>query len=170
MKKKKTLIIVGIVCFFLFVLVGTTIIVTNDYNKNIVEKRKIEKVYKPEQTITCTKENARDDVTITESVYLQNGELVTRTNTAYWSKAQPREMTCKYYTDMASGLNGRPGVTSYTSCDDHSGRNTTTYTFSEIDNTDLKLKQLDFVDSQNKFDSQAWKIHMEEDKYTCEEE
>ena len=170
MKKKQTLIIVGIVCFFLFVLVGTTIIVTNDYNKNKVEERKTEKVYKPEQTITCTKENARDDVTVTESVYLQNGELVTRTNTAYWSKAEPREMTCKYYNDMAAGLNSRPGVTSSTTCDDHTGRNTTTYIISEIDTTDIKLKQLDFVDEHNKFDAQAWKVYMIEDKYTCEEE
>ena len=169
MKKKKNWIIVGIVLFFLFVLVGTTIIVGNDLQKrNQKVQKRTEKIYPAEQTIYCIRENIRDDVTVTEEVYLQNGELVTRTNTAYWSKVEPREMTCKYYTDLAAGLTGRPGVTSITNCDDKSGRNTTIYRMNEIDQTDLKLKQFDFVDSYNKFDAQAWKIYMEKDEYTCE--
>jgi len=169
MKKKKTWIIVGIVFFFLFVLIGTTVVVGNDLQKRnrIVEKR-MEKNYPAEQTINCVKENARDDVTVTEEVYLENGELVTRTNTAYWVKTEPIEMTCKYYNDLAAGLTGRPGVTSTTSCDDTSGRNTTIYRMDEVDKTDLKLKQFDFVDSHNKFDVMAWKIYMEDDNYVCE--
>ena len=169
MKKKKIWTIIGIVFFFLFVLIGTTIAAGNDLQKrnNKVEKR-VEKSYPAEQTINCVKENARDDVTVTEEVYLQNGELVTRTNTAYWVKTEPREMTCKYYNDLASGLTRRPGVSSTTNCDDTSGRNTTIYQMNEIDKTDLKLKQFDFVDSNNKFDSLGWKNYMENDGYVCE--
>ena len=168
-KDKEKWIIVGIVLFFLFVLIGTTVIVGNDLQKRNKEvQKRTKKVYPAEQTITCTRENIRDDVTVTEEVYLQNGELVTRTNTAYWSKTEPREMTCKYYNDLAAGLTGRPGVTSTTNCDDRSGRNTTIYRLNEIDKEDLKLKQFDFVDSYNKFDAQAWKIYMEKDEYICE--
>ena len=167
MKKRKNLIIVGIVLFFIIFTVVTTVIASNDMRSRQVEKR-VTKVYKEEETITCYRENGHDGASETEEIYLQNGELVTKKNTASWTKAEPKEKTCEHYTQKSEGLNGKAGVTSSVSCDETRGNFSATYILSEIDKKDMKIKQFDFVDSQNKFDSQAWIIYMEKDNYECE--
>jgi len=166
MKKKRIWIIIAIVLFFLLVLIGMTILVSKEVENNQVEKRMINK-NKEEQTITCIKENGHDGAEETEEVFLKKGILVTRTNKVVWVKPDPKEKTCEYYSLKSQGLNSRPGVTSNTTCDEHSGTSISTYIISEIDKEDIRLKQFDFVNADNVFDYTSWMLYMEKDGFDC---
>lgn len=165
--KKKTIKIIGIiVIIILLILVGVTVIVGTEKEKNKVEKRK-EVVYPSSQTILCVKEQGHDGVREEEEIYLENGVLLTRTNRENWTRSEPKEVTCKYYTQKSESLNQKPGVRSSCTCDDTRGTSTTTYTIAEIDREDLKLKQVEFLDQNNIFDVDSWILYMEEDNYIC---
>lgn len=120
-----------------------------------------------EKTITCIKEKGHDEVEEKEIVYIQNGELITRRNEYSWQKSTPKEQTCEYYTQMVGGMNSKAGVQGSVSCNEYSGNATLTYTISEMDKTDTKLKQFDYIKSDNIFDYESWIAYMEYNKYIC---
>ena len=141
MKNKKKLIIIGIAFLVLIILIVTTNIAHNAYTKE--EK--------------------------TEEVYVEQGRLITRTNTYEWSKPEPKEKTCEYYTLMTEKLNALQGITGTIYCNDAktSGNAKIIYTIQDVNREDVKLKQFDFLDKDNIFNVSAWKYYMENNKYKC---
>jgi len=168
MKNKKKLIIIGIAFLVLIILIITTNIAHNAYTKE--EKiKEIEKKVAETMTITCINENGNDGVIETEEVYVEQGRLITRTNTYEWSKPEPKEKTCEYYTLMTEKLNALQGITGTIYCNDAktSGNAKIIYTIQDVNREDVKLKQFDFLDKDNIFNISAWKYYMENNKYKC---
>ena len=168
MKNKKKLIIIGIAFLVLIILIVTTNIAHNAYTKE--EKiKEIEKKVAETMTITCINENGNDGVIETEEVYVEQGRLITRTNTYEWSKPEPKEKTCEYYTLMTEKLNALQGITGTIYCNDAktSGNAKIIYTIQDVNREDVKLKQFDFLDKDNIFNVSAWKYYMENNKYKC---
>ena len=165
MKKKTKIIIIGTVVLLLLVL-GIIILILNQYEKETIEKRVV-KEYRDSQTITCIKEKNAANVEETEEVYMEKGVVITRTNTARWSNSDSLENSCKYYTNKTAGLTGKPGVNVSTNCNETSGVSTIIYTLAEIDKEDIRLKQFDYIDSENHFNYNSWIIYMEQGGYSC---
>ncbi len=168
MKNKKKLIIIGIAFLVLIILIVTTNIAHNAYTKE--EKiKEIEKKVAEAMTITCINENGNDDVVQTEIVYIEKGILISRTNIYEWSKPEPKEKTCEYYTLMAEKMNALPGITGSIYCNEAktSGNAKIVYLISEVNKEDVRLKQFDYLDEDNLFDANAWKYYMENSKYKC---
>lgn len=168
MKKYKKRIIIGVISFFIIVLIITTNI-AHRANKKEAEVKEIEKKMADTMTITCINENGNDGVVQTEIVYIEQGKLITRTNKYEWSKPEPKEKTCEYYTLMTEKLNALAGITGSVYCNDAktSGNAQVVYKISEINKEDVKLKQFDYLDEDNMFDSSTWKYYMENSKYKC---
>ncbi len=165
MKKKTKLFIIGIVILILLVI-GIIILILSQYEKESVQKRVVRN-YKDTQIITCIKEKNAANVEETEEVYLEKGVIITRKNTARWSNSDSLENSCKYYTNKTDGLLGKPGINVITNCNDVSGVSTITYTLADIDKEDIRLKQFDYIDSENHFDYNSWIIYMEQSGYKC---
>ena len=168
MKKDRKWIIASIVIIFSLVLIITTNVAHNA-NKKEEEIKEIEKKIADTMTITCTNENGNDGVIETEEVYIEKGILITRTNTYEWSKPEPKEKTCEYYTLMVEKLNSLPGITGTVYCNEAktSGNAQIIYTIENVNREDVKLKQFDYLDDNNTFDANAWKYYMENNKYKC---
>ncbi len=167
MKKRKK-IIVGIILFFVIVLIITTNVAHKATQKE-EEAKEIEKKMVDTMTITCINENGNDDVVQTEIVYIEKGILISRTNIYEWSKPEPKEKTCEYYTLMAEKMNALPGITGSIYCNEAktSGNAKIVYLISEVNKEDVRLKQFDYLDEDNLFDANAWKYYMENSKYKC---
>ena len=168
MKKNRKWIIASIVIIFSLVIIITTNVAHNA-NKKEEEIKEIEKKIADTMTITCTNENGNDGVIETEEVYIEKGILITRTNTYEWSKPEPKEKTCEYYTLMVEKLNALPGITGTVYCNEAktSGNAQIIYTIENVNREDVKLKQFDYLDDNNTFDANAWKYYMENNKYKC---
>ncbi len=168
MKKDRKWIIASIVIIFSLVIIITTNVAHNA-NKKEEEIKEIEKKIADTMTITCTNENGNDGVIETEEVYIEKGILITRTNTYEWSKPEPKEKTCEYYTLMVEKLNSLPGITGTVYCNEAktSGNAQIIYTIENVNREDVKLKQFDYLDDNNTFDANAWKYYMENNKYKC---
>ncbi len=162
-KKKKRLLIIGII---LIIILLSWIIIS--IYKIRYKKEKQEVTYPEKQTITCTKENAHDETTKIEEVYLEKGKIITRTDTTTWNKAIPKEQTCEYYTLNSQKLNALTGITSTINCNEYRGDVKTIYTIAEMDTENTKLKQLEYTDIEGTFDYREWIIYMKKDDYTCE--
>lgn len=163
-KRDKILIIVGAV-LFLFLLIGITIAAMSASGEK-AEKR-VTPTYKDEETITCIKENSHDEAEETESLYLQKGVLITKRNTVTWSKREPKEKTCEYYTTQSRGLSAKEGITSSIECNETRGTFTATYTIAELDREDIRLKEFDYLNSKGIIDTRSWIFYMKNEGYTC---
>ena len=167
MKKKKIILIVVAVFLLLLLMVIITMMALNAKNSETVEKRESNK--KEEFTITCVKENAHDDVTETEIVYIQKGVLITRTDNDTWNKREPSEKTCDYYNSKNTNLGTKKGVTSRVDCNETRGTFTATYTIAEVDKEDTQLKQFDYINQEGIFEDRSWRSYMEKDGFKCTE-
>lgn len=168
MKKEKKWIIVILVIIFSLVLIITTNVAHNA-NQKEEEIKEIEKKIADTMTIICTNENGNDGVTQIEEVYIEKGVLISRTNIYEWSKPEPKEKTCEYYTLMTEKLNALTGITGTVYCNEAktSGNAKIIYTIESVNREDVKLKQFDYLDDNNIFDANAWKYYMENSKYKC---
>lgn len=169
MKKRIKIIIIIVVIILLILLLSGIIFLSMNARENGETPNK-EPEYKEAMTITCTKEVGHDDVKQTESIYMEKGVLITRRTTAVWTKVEPKEKTCEYYTDQTNGLNTKKGVNASVNCDEQSGNASAVYTISEIDREDMKLKQFDYMNEKGILDYKSWINYMASDGYTCEEE
>lgn len=165
MKKKTKLLIIGIVILILLVI-GIIILILSQHEKETVQKR-VQKSYRDSQTITCIKDKNAANVEETEEVYLEKGVIITRKNIARWNNSDSLDNSCKYYTNKTEGLLGKPGINVSTNCTDTSGVSTITYTLAEVDKEDVRLKQFDYIDSENHFNYNSWIIYMEQGGYHC---
>ncbi len=167
MSKKKKIILIAIAALLLLVLmIIMTVLALNARESEKVEKRE---ATKDVLTITCVKENAHDDVTETETVYLEKGILITRTDNDTWTKREPSQKTCDYYNSKNTGLNTKEGVSSRVDCNETRGNFTATYTIANVDKEDTQLKQFDYINQDNIFDYRSWKSYMEKDGFKCQE-
>ncbi|MBQ6135005.1 MAG: hypothetical protein IJI60_01665 [Bacilli bacterium] len=168
MKKRTKILIIIIVIILLILLLSAIIFLSMNARDSKEKDTKPE--YKEAMTITCIKEVGHDEVKQTETVYMENGILITRRTSAVWTKAEPKERTCEYYTDQTNGLNTKKGVNASVTCDEQTGNASAVYMISEIDREDMKLKQFDYMNEKGIFDYKGWTDYMETSGYTCEEE
>ena len=168
-KRKKRAIWISVLLIILLLTISSTTLFVQGAKEGEIQKKEREE-YPEEQTISCYKEEGHDGVEETETVYLQRGVLISRTNRAEWSKSTPSEKTCEYYTKNSTGLNAYQGITSTCNCDSNRGTYTATYTIAELDRTQSRLKQFDYLNEKGIFNVTSWRIFMEDSGFDCKEQ
>ena len=163
--KKIGFVIGSMAAVLMIIILGFMGLSDKTETKN-VEKRVSEV---EEKTITCVSSEKKDDVEQTEIVWIKNKVLMTRTNISTWNKESANDQTCKYYHSQTEKLNSLPGIESSVDCNAYSGTATTIYTISEVDRTNIKLKQFEYLGENDTFDDKSWKNYMRKNHYSCTE-
>lgn len=164
-EKRLKLITISFILIILL-LVSTSIIIystENNKEEGIQEREEIN----TSKIITCISNEQKDDVYDTEIVQIENGILLARTNSKHWNHSTPNQVTCNYYTEQSTKLNNLTGVESHITCNDVEGSVETTYTISEINRDEVRLKQFDFMEKNNIFYEAGWLDYMKRSNYNC---